>query len=690
MTTLSKTPSGPDSVPAPDTQPYYTDAERKTTLTGLMVVFLLAALSQTIVGTAMPRIIEDLQGFSLYAWVTTAYLLASTVMVPIYGKLSDLYGRKPILIFGIVVFLLGSALSGLAGEPWLGGLLGGGMNQLIAARAVAGFGGAALFTITFTILADMFDPAERAKFGGLFGAIFGLSAVVGPVVGGFLTDALSWRWTFFVNLPLGLFALFLIASRMPRIGQRSGGKIDFLGALFILGATIPLLLALTWGGVTYPWDSSTILGLLGGAFVSLLAFLFTERRASDPIIPLGLFRIPMFSIGNLAAFVVGMAFFGVVMFLPLYMQMVLGVSPTASGMSMLPLMAGLMGSSILAGNIVAKNGAYKPWMIGGGLLLMLGLWTLTSLQADTTLPELYWRMFLVGLGLGPAQSLFTLAIQNAVSVRELGVATSSSQFFRQIGSTIGAALFGTLLMNNLHTEMPKHMPQIPGAQMNAANMDLGALRAAGSGQGGPGEKIKAAFAEQYTLIEKALDGDQAAAQAVATNPQMPNELKTLVGGGLRAQVHDKLSTQAAAIKAALSQGEAGRQVLLNNAETPQALKTQLQALPAQALATPQGAAAVAAQVSQGVLAQEDAAYEQAKAQALAGIKTKLDEQGTRLAAEVNTGLKEGFTAAMTRMFGSAIWIAALAFVITLFVPVLPLVSRRSAPPADAEAPATPS
>ena len=243
-------------------------------------------------------------------------------------------------------------------------------------------------------------------------------------------------------------------------------------------------------------------------------------------------------------------------------------------------------------------------------------------------------------------------------------------------------------MNNLHSELPKHLPAIPGAEVNAANMDLGALRAAGSGQGGPGEKIKAAFAEQYTLIEKALDGDQTAAQAVAANPQVPNELKTLVGGGLRAQVHDKLSTQAAAIKAALSQGEAGRQALLNNAETPQALKTQLQALPAQALATPQGAAAVAAQVSQGVLAQEDAAYEQAKAQALAGIKTKLDEQGTRLAEEVNTGLKEGFTAAMTRMFGSAIWIAALAFLITLFVPVLPLVNRRT-PQGNSEAEGTP-
>ncbi|GHF94485.1 MFS transporter [Deinococcus piscis] len=685
MTTLSDSPSS--GVPTPDTLPHYTDAERKITLTGLMVVFLLAALSQNVVGTAMPRIIEDLHGFNLYAWVTTAYLLASTVMVPIYGKLSDLYGRKPVLVFGIVVFLLGSALCGLAGEPFLGNFLGGGMNQLIAFRAVAGFGGAALFTTAFTILADMFDPAERAKFGGLFGAIFGLSAVVGPVIGGFLTDALSWRWTFFVNLPLGLFALFLIMSKMPRIGQRTGGKIDFWGAALILSTTIPLLLALTWGGVTYAWDSTIILGLLGGSLVSLLAFLYAESRAPDPIIPLSLFRVPMFSTGNLASFVVGMAFFGVVMFLPLYMQMVLGVSPTKSGMSMLPLMAGLMGSSILAGNIVAKNGAYKPWMIGGGIVLVVGMWLLTGLHADSTLPDLYWRMFIVGLGLGPSQSLFTLAIQNAVPVRELGVATSSSQFFRQIGSTIGAAVFGTLLMNNLHTELPKHLPQVPGAQMDASNMDLGALRAAGSGQGGPGEKIKEAFGEQYVQIEKALNGDAAAAAAIQANPQVPGELKTLVGGGLKAQVHEKLSTQAAAIQSALSQGEPGRQALLNSAQTPDALKAQLKALPAQALATPQASAAVAAQVSQGVLAQEDAAYAQAKIQALASIKAELDQQGTELAGQVNTGLKEGFTAAMTRMFGSAIWVAALGLLITLFVPVLPLVSRRSAAPAEQETPA---
>ena len=677
--------ASPMTPPALDPPPQnFTEQERRITLIGLMVVFLLAALSQTIVGTAMPRIIEDLHGFNLYTWVTTAYLLASTVMVPIYGKLSDLYGRKPILVFGIVVFLLGSALCGLAGEPFLGNFLGGGMNQLIAFRAIAGFGGAALFTTAFTILADMFDPAERAKFGGLFGAIFGLSSVIGPMIGGFLTDQFSWRWTFYVNLPLGLVALFLILAKMPRLTHRLGGKIDILGALLILTTTIPLLLALTWGGTTYAWDSTTILSLFAGSFVSLLAFLFVESRTKDAIIPLTLFKVPVFSIGNLASFVMGMAFFGVIIFLPLYMQTVLGVSPTASGTSMLPLMLGLMGSSIVAGNVVAKTGKYKPWLIAGGIVLIIGMWTLTGLKSDTALPDLYWRMFLVGLGLGPSQSLFTLAIQSAVPMRELGVATSSSQFFRQIGSTIGAAVFGTILMNNLHTELPKHLPAMPGGSLDSKNIDLGTLRAASTGQGsGPEAQIKKAFDEQYALIEKAMNGDAAAQRAVNASAQLPNEVKTLATGGLKAQVHDKLSAQAQAIRKALSTGEAGRNALVQNAQTPAALKTQLQAIPAQAFATPQSSAAVAQQVSQGVLAQEDAAYAQARTQALSTLKTKFDDQAVTLGKQVGTGLKEGFTASMTKMFGSAIWFALAGFLITLLIPVIPL--RKTNRPAQPDA-----
>ena len=669
--------SQPAPAPEHGAQPHFTAQEKRITLIGLLVVFLLAALSQNVVGTAMPRIIEELHGFNLYAWVTTAYLLASTVMVPIYGKLSDLYGRKPVLVFGIVVFLLGSALCGLAGEPWLGNFLGGGMNQLIAFRAVAGFGGAALFTTAFTILADMFEPTERAKFGGMFGAIFGLSMVLGPLLGGWLTDALSWRWTFYANLPLGLLALFLIIAKMPPLTHRMAGKIDFAGAALILATTIPLLLALTWGGTTYAWNSSTILGLFALSAVSLVAFLLVERRTPDAIIPLTLFNVPMFSIGNLASFIMGMAFFGVVMFLPLYMQMVLGVSPTASGTSMLPLMLGLMLSSITAGNIVAKTGKYKPWMIGGALILILGMWTLTGIHSDSHLVDLYWRMFLVGLGLGPSQSLFTLAIQSAVPLRQLGVATSSSQFFRQIGSTIGAAVFGTLLMNNLHSELPKHLPSVPGTSMDAKNVDLGTLRAASTGQGnGPEVQIRKAFDEQYAVIEKALNGDAAARRAVQANQQLPDELRRLATGGLEAQVHARLTRQAAGVQAALAKGESGRQAILRNPNRPAQLKAIVRGLPAQALAVPQAAQVTAARVAQGILASEPQVQQQARAQALTTIKRQFDTQAQTLGRKVGQGLKDGFTAAMTKMFGSAIWFAILGFLVTLFVPVVALRTRN--------------
>ncbi|MDL2343386.1 MDR family MFS transporter [Deinococcus sp. MIMF12] len=667
---VSPAPTAPPSPGQP-----FTPQEKRVTLIGLLVVFLLAALSQTIVGTAMPRIIEDLQGFNLYSWVTTAYLLASTVMVPIYGKLSDLYGRKPILVFGIVVFLLGSALSGLSGEPWLGNFLGGGMNQLIAFRAVAGFGGAALFTITFTILADLFDPAERARFGGLFGAIFGLASVIGPAVGGFLTDQASWRWVFYVNLPLGLFALFLILSRMPRLTHRVAGRIDYPGAALILLTTIPLLLALTWGGITYPWDSARILGLFALSAVSLLAFVWAESRTKDAIIPLNLFRVPMFSLGNLASFIMGMAFLGVILFLPLFMQMVLGVSAMDSGFAMFPLMGGLILASIVSGQVVARTGAYKPWLVGSAVVLGVGMWLLTFLTPQTTLLDLGWRMFIVGLGLGPSQSLFTLAIQNAVPVGQLGIATSSSQFFRQIGSTIGAAVFGTLLLNNLHSELPRHLPQVPGMQMKADNFDLGALRASGSGNG-PEREIQAAFDAQYRQIEAALNGDAAAAKAVAGNGALPAEVRGLVtGGGLTARVREGLEAQANAAESALSNGEAGRQALLASEETPAALRAQLRALPAQALATPQAAQATAAQVGQAILAQEPELVQETTRTTLAELKTRLNEQARTLAAQLTTGLKDGFTAAMTQMFGTSLWFVLAGLLVTLFVPVLPLRSR---------------
>jgi EmrB/QacA subfamily drug resistance transporter len=436
----------------------FTDTERRLTLAALMIVFLLSALDQTVVSTAMPRIIAELNGLALYSWVTTAYLLTSTVMVPIWGKLGDIYGRKPILLAGIAIFLAGSWLSGLSGE--FGTVLGvNGMVQLIVFRALQGIGGGALFTTAFAIIADLYPPRERGKFAGIFGSVFGLASVLGPLIGGYFTDhgtvhigshlVAGWRWVFYVNLPLSLLSLFMILVKMPALEHRRSGSVDYLGALLLVATFVPLLLALSLGGHSFAWSAPQSLALFAGAAVGLALFLLAETKVSNPILPLALFRNRVFTTANLAGFLISMAFLGVVTFLPLYMQLGLGVDATTSGLAILPLMAGLIVSSTIAGQLVSRIGRYKPLMITGAVLLIIGVWLLSRVTNHTTLPDLCWRMAIVGLGLGPGQSLFNLAAQNAVEPRDIGVATSSNQFFRQIGSTIGVALFGALLTHRL-------------------------------------------------------------------------------------------------------------------------------------------------------------------------------------------------------------------------------------------------
>ncbi|MGC1301814.1 MAG: MDR family MFS transporter, partial [Caulobacteraceae bacterium] len=427
----------------------FSSAERRITLAALMIVFLLSALDQTIVSTAMPRIVAQLQGLNLYAWVTTAYLLSSTVMVPIYGKLSDLFGRKAVLVTGVGIFTAGSFLCGMAGEFGPLPLIGGGMVQLIVFRAVQGIGGGALFTCAFAIIADMFAPRERAKLGGMFGSVFGLASVLGPVIGGFFTDLgtthlgplaiAGWRWVFYVNLPLSLFALFMLMVKMPTLTHRRPGKIDFVGAGLIIVTFTPLLLALGWAGRDYAWGSPTILGLFALSAAGLAAFILVERVAPNPILDLHLLANRVFLTANTAGFVTSMAFMGTITFLPLYMQLGQGVPATVSGLSILPLMVGLIASSTGAGLLVTKTGRYKPFLLGGTLFMCVGTFLLTQIRPTTSTFDIVWRMLVFGIGLGPMQSLFSLAVQNAVKPQEIGVATSASQFFRQIGSTIGVA-----------------------------------------------------------------------------------------------------------------------------------------------------------------------------------------------------------------------------------------------------------
>jgi EmrB/QacA subfamily drug resistance transporter len=442
---------------------HFTDAERRVTLIGLLIVFMLAALDQTIVATAMPVIIAQLHGLALYAWVTTAYMLASTVMVPIWGKMGDLFGRKPVLLTGVGLFLLGSWLSGLAGEFAQLPLVGDGMTQLIAARAVQGLGGGALFTTAFAIIADLFPPRERGKFSGMFGAVFGVASAIGPLIGGYFTDhgtvtiaghtIAGWRWVFYFNLPLGLISVFMIVARMPRLRHAATGSIDYLGAILIVCACVPLLLALTFGGQKYHWGSPVVLSLLAVFVLATLAFVLVEKKVADPIIHMDLFSNRVFTSANLAGFFSSMSFLSVAAFLPLFMQLGQGLSATSSGLAILPLMFGLIMAATLSGRMVTRSGRYKPYLLGGILLLLTGTVLMSLMDYRTSRLDLAWRMALYGVGLGPLQGLYSLAVQNSVPVTRIGVVTSASQFFRQIGSTVGIAVFGTLLTNDLDSKL---------------------------------------------------------------------------------------------------------------------------------------------------------------------------------------------------------------------------------------------
>lgn len=444
--------------------------EKRLTFFALMIVFLLSALDQTIVSTAMPTIIRELNGLDLYAWVTTSYLLTSTVMVPIWGKLGDLYGRKLILIIGICIFVAGSWLCGISGE--FGDIpgLGGGMMQLIVFRGIQGIGGGALFTTAFATIADLFPPRERGKYAGLFGAVFGLASVIGPIVGGYFTDHGSvdiaglhiagWRWCFYINLPTSVVALAMIGLKMPNLGHTGGGKIDWFGAIFVVLSIGALMLALTWGNEK-GWMSPTVAGLFAFAAVTGVIFILIERSAPEPIIPLTLFAIPAFTWSTIASFVISMAFMGTIVYLPLFLQIGLGIKATNSGMLLLPLMAGLIISATLSGRIVTRTGQYKPMMLIGACTQFVGIFLMSRLTVDTQQWDVIWRLFVVGIGLGPSQSLFNMVSQSASPIRQIGVATSTSMFLRQCGGMIGVSIFGAMLIGEMTRSLSRQFPGIP-------------------------------------------------------------------------------------------------------------------------------------------------------------------------------------------------------------------------------------
>jgi EmrB/QacA subfamily drug resistance transporter len=408
-------------------------------LGAILLGMFLAALDQTIVGPVLPRIVTELKGADLYTWVVTIFLVTSTITVPIYGKLSDLYGRRPLLMIGITLFLVGSALSGLSQT----------MVELIIFRGVQGLGAGALFPIALAVIGDLFTPAERGKYQGLFGAVFGIAFLVGPGLGGFLTDNFSWHWVFYVNLPIGIIALFVIARLLPNIkGRRRDIKIDYAGVITLTLGLFPILVGLTLAE-TSQWSDPAVWGTILAGVIFLGVFVFVESRAAEPIIPLHLFRNRTFSASMIAIFLATFGFGAAIIFLPLYFQIVQGSSATISGYQLLPFLFGLIIASIGSGILVSRTGRYKAIVVGGLAILSIGLYLMSFLRADTPNVVLWGWMFVAGFGVGPTFAVFTIIVQNAVPFSELGAATADLTLFRQIGTTMGLTLAFTFFRENL-------------------------------------------------------------------------------------------------------------------------------------------------------------------------------------------------------------------------------------------------
>ncbi|MEV4761111.1 MDR family MFS transporter [Micromonospora chokoriensis] len=437
-------------------------------MVGLMTGMLLAALDQTIVGTALPTIVGELGGINHYSWVVTAYLLASTASTPLYGKMADLYGRRPVFLFSIGTFLVGSLLAGLSQN----------MTQLIITRGIQGLGAGGLLTLAFTIISDVVSPRERGRYQGLFGAVFGISSVAGPLVGGYFAET-DWRWIFYINVPLAILAIVVCYHVMRLIPfERRDHSIDWLGAGLLVAGVSALLLALSWGGNEYAWGSGVIISLFVVGAVLGVLFVLQEARVAEPILPLRLFRSATFALANSALLIIGLVMFGSIIFIPLYLQIVKGASPTRSGLLMLPMMAGIIITSILTGRAMTRIGRYKWFPVAGSVTLLVGMFLFTRLEVTTSLWVAFGFMVVIGVGLGLCMQSLILAVQNAVSVRDLGAGTSSATFFRSLGGSFGVAILGTVLSSRLTSGLADRLPgaiaQLPPQEQAAVAASGGA------------------------------------------------------------------------------------------------------------------------------------------------------------------------------------------------------------------------
>ncbi|MDQ3694735.1 MAG: MFS transporter [Chloroflexota bacterium] len=450
---------------ADDNQPRYLEHQQIiVVMIGLMTGVLLAALDQSIVSTALPRIVSELGGLDQLSWVVTAYLLTSTAVTPLWGKISDLYGRRPVFQAAIVIFLIGSFLCGFSQD----------MVQLIAFRALQGIGGGGLMAIALAVIGDVIPPRERGRYQGYFAAVFGISSVAGPLLGGWFTDTISWRWIFYINIPVGLAALVITSSVLNMPFHRRQHTIDFLGAGLIVASVSAMLLYLDWAGSDYGWTSPRALALLVLSLSLAALFVVVEGRAKEPIIPLRLFRNPIFRVANIYGFMAGVAMFGALIFLPVYLQAVMGMSPTQSGLAMLPAVLGIFSTSISSGILITRTGRYKIFPIIGAAVLVIALTLLARISVDTTYPQLAVFMYLFGAGLGFTMQTVVVAVQNSVEYRDMGSATGATTFFRQMGGAIGAAIFGTVLTTRLATHLANQFAAAPEVAAIATSGQLDA------------------------------------------------------------------------------------------------------------------------------------------------------------------------------------------------------------------------
>jgi len=434
-------------------------------LPGLLLAIMLAMLDQLVVSTALPRIVGDLGGVTHLSWVVTAYVLASTVTTPLYGKLGDQYGRKRWLMIAIVIFLAGSALSGLAHS----------MDQLIAFRALQGLGAGGLLTGAIATIGDLVSPRERGQYMGYIMGVMTLAMIAGPLVGGYITENFSWRWIFYINMPIGGAALVYLAATMHLPRHRVKHKIDYVGAITLAIAATSIILMTTWGGTQYAWGSVQVLGLIVLAILSTAAFLAVEARAAEPILPLGVFRNRNFSVAVAMSFLLGLALFGTLTFLPLYQQTVQHLSPTASGLMLIPMMLGSTVTALISGQVTTKTGRYKVLPIIGAGMMTLGMYLLTGLGLHTSLVTMGFYFAVIGLGMGFLMQITTLVAQNSVAPQEMGVASSARTFFQQIGGSLGVAAFGAVFARRLVESLTAHLPgahvSVKGAQLNPATVN---------------------------------------------------------------------------------------------------------------------------------------------------------------------------------------------------------------------------